>query len=85
MEEEEVLRKEVSALKQESDACQRCGSKDLELRDLDHGRSSFSQILKCNACGTETLIPWREKIQEPEAEQSTEEEQAKRDWRVLAE
>ena len=85
MEEEEIFRKEVSVLILESDACQRCGSQDLDLRDLDSGRSSLSQVLKCNVCGSETLIPWREKIQEPGAEQSTEEEQVKKDWRVLVE
>ena len=85
MEKEEGQGKEVSVLILESDACRRCGSRDLELKDLDWGRSSLSQILKCNVCGTETLIPWREKIQEPGAEQSTEEEQVKKDWRVLVE
>ena len=69
---------------QELDACQRCGSTDLELRDLDSGRSSLSQVLKCNVCGTEILIPWREKIKLVEGAQ-IEEEHVKKDWRVLAE
>ena len=84
MEKEEGQGREVSVLMLESDACRRCGSRDLELKDLDWGRSSLSQILKCNVCGSETLIPWREKIQQVEGAQ-IEEEHVKKDWRVLAE
>ena len=70
---------------QELDACPRCGSQDLDLRDLDSGRSSLSQVLKCNVCGTEILIPWREKILEAPHGVGVQEEHVKKDWRVLVE
>lgn len=66
-----------------TEICQRCGSTDLSLKDLDSGRSPFSQILKCNACGVETLIPRRNetpRVQMPDML----EEPVKKDWRVLA-
>ena len=64
---------------QAAEVCQRCGSTDLLIQEMNYGRSELSQVLKCKTCGSETLIPWRETIPVKE------ERQEKRDWRVLVE
>ena len=70
---------------QEVEVCQRCGSSDLSIEDLDYGKSSFSQILRCKTCGLDVLIPRREAPQRTESSQAIHETPTKRDWRVLVE
>jgi hypothetical protein len=48
------------------------------LKDLDSGRSTLSQILKCDVCGTETLIPRRNYVHYD----ADEEKQTEAEWKT---
>ena len=67
------------------EVCRRCGSPYLSLKDLDSGRSSFSQVLKCNSCGSETLIPRRNDVHSEKIRNAGEEKQTKEVWKARIE
>ncbi|MCL5408125.1 MAG: hypothetical protein M1518_02015 [Candidatus Thermoplasmatota archaeon] len=75
----------MGVLIQEIEACQRCGSSDLSIEDLDFGKSSFGRILRCKTCGLDVLIPRREAPKRTESSQAIHETPTKKDWRVLME
>ncbi len=71
-------------MSQEVETCQRCGSTNLRLQEMDL-KSPFSQVLKCLECGSVILIPRKEASPGITEMAHSANEAVKRDWRVLAE
>lgn len=69
----------------QAEVCQRCGSPYLSLKDLDSEISSFSQVLKCNTCGSETLTPKRSDVHSERIRNASEERQEDAEWKARME